>query len=405
MTLKTTGNEGLSTHTFEEDPLGTLYDAYDDYYWHRTWGTEITGYHKKVRAGELLPVNRYSQLVSQASFSGDRSYSSYTQKTGGNHVRDFYQPEANVNYWSSSVPARQTHFTASNLLSYVNSSTYDRVVTRAAVKLTASTHDTLTFAAELAKTVAMFRGALGRLIGYLTSRNPKDWASIWLEGRYGWRTLIYDMESISEALSRLGNQHGEFYRAISGEQETHDDILVANTNRLGGVQTTTLSLHVDISYRGMATSKLAPPPFGGSVLVTAWELVPFSFVIDWFIDVGLRLQYLSGLFVDEERALGYGLLINASASSTTTTTQTGSSGSRVQLGNHWYQLDGGSASGEFTASLRIREPYTPSLIPTLGFRLDGFKVVDLLSLLMVVLKRRHVRKAKRFIQKLGRKLR
>jgi hypothetical protein len=42
--------------------------------------------------------------------------------------------------------------------------------------------------------------------------------------------------------------------------------------------------------------------FGGyDILGTAWELIPYSFVVDWFINIGDSLQALQAFVVSDER--------------------------------------------------------------------------------------------------------
>ncbi len=392
-TNKSDGDVNPSTHLFSETPYGAQFSAYDPYYYRSTVGQGFIGYHKALRDGELLPINSYTAFVSRTAYSGFRAYSTWdAYGVLGVKQDDYYQPEPNINHWATPYEVINTHYLEKDRLAALVDPNEANIATlRACVKLTTSTHDTLTFAAELGKVVQMFRGLLRRVIGLLLSAKPSDWAKLWLEGRYGWRTLVYDMENISEAVERLGESANDLWKSKANNPDvvTTEEYIIPWAH-YGGVYTTTLKYTHRVSYRGFAIGRMTPPPFGGSVLVTAWELVPWSFVIDWFIDIGSRLQYLSGLLVEGERVSGYGTLVHTSATSSITLTSPGGPAQRVydQPSGLWIQMDGGQVDAKMEAMLRLRRPHIPSLAPSVNVRLDSFKVIDLIALLLNVIAKR-----------------
>lgn len=120
--------------------------------------------------------------------------------------------------------------------------------------------------------------------------------SLWLELQYGWKPLLSDMYGACEAVhARLAE--GALYRASTSAVEQLDrwnkgvvcpgivlaDVRRNQTNRAKYQ----LQYWVDNSTGNTLSSLGLTNP-----LSVAWELVPYSFVVDWFIPVG---DYLSTL--------------------------------------------------------------------------------------------------------------
>jgi hypothetical protein len=133
----------------------------------------------------------------------------------------------------------------------------------------------------------------------------------------------------------------------------------------------------NISTRGScALQTVLNSPFLVNPLVTAWELLTYSFVIDWFVNIGQLLQ-----------AMHAGLVA---------TNQTASSGfsyefHRVcQVEAVWWRQQSPpytSYSGTFSAHLeqwvkyQVRIPGTVSYLPQIRVNLTDMKVLDLVALI------------------------
>lgn len=168
--------------------------------------------------------------------------------------------------------------------------------------------DTLTFMGEFRETQEMFRHTAGRFTHFGTraanaarrakSRNGiiTSFNQYWLEYRYGWSPAIRDLQS---AIAAFNKRRVDFERGrssqtidISDEQyytahpDTETDHYVRQT--IDGTQV----------VRGWAACSTmgidgSQQRFGLDPLVTAYELVTFSFVLDWFIQVGTWIQAVS----------------------------------------------------------------------------------------------------------------
>jgi hypothetical protein len=214
------------------------------------------------------------------------------------------------------------------------------VIASVAAKAKAAAFDVATFGLEINKTISLITGFRKRVADLiyqmftivkrrLKSKKrkapPKDWfkvdifkllSQIWLEIRYGWRILFYDIESIKKALQVLSDvaspldRYSDSFNITSESSST----LVsqcgaiprwAGTFRCEHTLKTTRKVRVAGGYetRTRFENALQFDP-----LVTAWELIPFSFVIDMFVNVGDLLQSFSPIV---ERKNVYGSIVQS----------------------------------------------------------------------------------------------
>lgn len=130
------------------------------------------------------------------------------------------------------------------------------------------------------------RGFRRRARNQLERRNL---SGAWLELRYGWRPLLNDIYNLTEAIKLEGRQ-GIIRSSSKNEDLSYSykgpyfieatDKLVANEKRL--------HMKVVVSHAPSFLERwgLTDPA------TIAWELVPYSFVVDWFLPIGNYLQSL-----------------------------------------------------------------------------------------------------------------
>jgi len=120
--------------------------------------------------------------------------------------------------------------------------------------------------------------------------------NLWLQYRYGIRPLVSSVQGILKALAQPKGIHRQTYRgnqtltksasspgSVSGWEVTFnytDDRTDQVQVRTGIVMEEAVSLSTSLGVDA------------GGLLALPWELVPFSFVADWFINVGSYLQAL-----------------------------------------------------------------------------------------------------------------
>jgi len=166
--------------------------------------------------------------------------------------------------------------------------------------------------AETGKTVAMITGLIRRLFkwfsGILRSIRTFDikelfsiGSDIWLEFRYGWRPLYGEIQNISKALDRSRKPGTSASHGVNVQDPT-----IISSNHYGSLYGKTYNIDADIEIKSnvvksgftylLDTESLLADRLGfhfQSLLSTGWELIPFSFIIDWFVDLGGLINNLS----------------------------------------------------------------------------------------------------------------
>jgi len=206
----------------------------------------------------------------------------------------------------------------------------DELASRLDGKITGSCAALVTLR-ELAQTVAMIRNPFNLLKAdwrvasqaFSASRLAKKAANIWLEGLYGWKSLYTDVSSVSQASAGYIDSLRNEDLQVSNLQRLSTSQVVTGTraNVYAGTITSDSAWSnqlrkpidlqfndpsvriLDIRYKGTARvscqqlvqqehglrwmRKLAQ--YGGfsnwrELRDVLWEITPFSFVVDWFID-------------------------------------------------------------------------------------------------------------------------
>lgn len=170
--------------------------------------------------------------------------------------------------------------------------------------------DALTFAAELPSTVKTITG-LARRFANAKRQLAKKGLSLqaamdrWLEWRYGWRTLLFDIDDAAKALA--GKRH---FGVISESAKFSDSFPWVNESNYGfSVHSLRVGFldHVKFDARCRYTALFEPPLFTVDPLVTTWELIPFSFVADWFTSIGDWIRALVVDLLQRQYTACYGL--------------------------------------------------------------------------------------------------
>jgi hypothetical protein len=119
-------------------------------------------------------------------------------------------------------------------------------------------------------------------------RTPKGFAGKWLEYQYGWAPLLKDTYGAAQFLAQTCNfPFKQRYRVRRRKSLTYNS--TSDIIRKGG----------DYFARGYSTGQLIAivsevnvPALAGLLdpASVAWELMPYSFVADWFLPIGSYLQ-------------------------------------------------------------------------------------------------------------------
>lgn len=214
-------------------------------------------------------------------------------------------------------------------------------------------------------------------------QTAKAASSAWLQWRYGWEILGYDIENIAKALkepvrpSFIEGRAGTSFTGAPSKswRADWDYSWIAPGN--AALVAVDENINVDVSYRANAYAREKVTSVPGNYMVdiptTAWELIPFSFVADWFVNVGKLLSAWYVLRTCDILA-----------------TSIGAKGS-VEVQRHLQfigvtgpHMTSASGSGTCEESLKwkIRDHgWIPSLVPSITVRLNSVRIADAAALL------------------------
>lgn len=322
-------------------------------------GYTIPHFHSRLRKGELLPQTPFWKFSTDGSSSAvyDLKYWAGTPGTGNQYIA----MDSNFNYFSDWVPL------VTELEALMPPAT-TKFVQQAAAAIYSSGHDTLTFLAELSSVKTMFMNLGYRLLKMKLPKNARDLANDWLEGRYGWRTFVYDIKSLNEALQNL-NAHRDRYRQRKGYKSTET---VTRTYATGSapVSNHVITDKITTGIRGTVIADIEVPQFQFNPIQTGWELIPYSFVVDWFVSVGKALSAASFLAYASKYSASYGQYVEVvrtySMRFVPTSTIVGT----------WSQ------DAVCTAKLERRTPCSVPLVPHFTLNLNPYKILDLVGMVV-----------------------
>lgn len=129
----------------------------------------------------------------------------------------------------------------------------------------------------------------------------------WLEYRYGWKPLIMDCDTIVQECTRKAAKSGDRLVARSGTSTQRNNSSPFSLTGLGGWPLTATGVvatefkaatHAGVLYQMTTWSDtnrlnraLGSRP--NDMPATLWEIVPYSFVVDWFVGVGSWLTAIT----------------------------------------------------------------------------------------------------------------
>jgi len=264
-------------------------------------GESIGGYYGKIRRGELLPFTYWSQREDAV-----------THTVGHRKFRDPRNGCYNSYYTILPLVQYPTDTELNELVGNALAEAANYTQT-AAARIYGKSFDTITFLAELGKTVDMFNKVVPKVANlaktvyaanvkhartgnikaisekYLRKQVDRDW----LEGRYGWRTTFYDLKNLQDALARLGDKKKRFLERAGRSYTWNATNNVANYS--WNVLTWDLldSRKYSVNLHGKVCADVDLPAFMFNPFTSAWELTRLSFVVDWVYNVGQALEAMS----------------------------------------------------------------------------------------------------------------
>lgn len=121
----------------------------------------------------------------------------------------------------------------------------------------------------------------------------------WLEWKYGWMSVMMDIKGLAETIddvrSKDANLDGRIKTSLTRRTFTEGPYSVSQTPNINGVRRDTLMLKGTLTCRFRMNNPdllLAAKLGLTNPLSVAWELIPFSFVVDWFLPIGKFIDAL-----------------------------------------------------------------------------------------------------------------
>ncbi|DAD51135.1 TPA_asm: maturation protein, partial [ssRNA phage SRR7976310_4] len=165
--------------------------------------------------------------------------------------------------------------------------------------------NSLAYAADFLKLKQSVRTILSLLRGKF---KPKDLASAWLEFKYGLRLTFADSKELGEAIGRAITKHknNKFY-SVCRAMDTSESIISKSPLRGSMVHDT---YYYKVYYQPIddAFLSLIRKMMDWDVSLTLqniWDLIPLSFVVDWFVDFERTLSRIdANTYANTLRVLG-----------------------------------------------------------------------------------------------------
>lgn len=126
-------------------------------------------------------------------------------------------------------------------------------------------------------------------------KNFRLYADLWMEARYSLRPLYYDVVGLLKALDRpLSKLDRATFRGSASYSDGSDDsitVALSDAGHTGSYFTVNRKSSIDIEARSGCLCQTNPETRATSlglyeIPLTLWEIVPFSFIVDWFLNVG-----------------------------------------------------------------------------------------------------------------------
>lgn len=139
-----------------------------------------------------------------------------------------------------------------------------------------------------AKDLAEFRKLIPKAKDLLNLKKPKSWASLYLWAHYGLSLTISDSKDLVQAFK-------EFANANHSVANLKTQVRYASTSKSSAwgplTKVTRYTVKLDCMPRDVGKDLLMGELFDTNLsLGNVWDLIPFSFVVDWFADISSKLD-------------------------------------------------------------------------------------------------------------------
>lgn len=287
----------------------------------QTWDIVTPNFRKRMAAGEII-VNAYENRKVTRLTTGDgvitRANTAWPNGT--------FQKSTRIGPQLQKILGGAIMDGATETLQSYYRLTNDQVAQAKALAATKAFNEVsrgeaelLVMLGELRKTVQLLKNPLGNLKSLLDKahldkmRDKRPWVRLltltdyisdaWLKYRYGFKPVIYDLQGVVEAIEADREKMRHIARGTEYRQATTFSTHVQSHGDLDTNWQETVLDEYHVKCGLIYQAKMQPNDSFGfnlrSLLGAAWELTPFSFVVDWFLNVGPFLGALHPFFFVE----------------------------------------------------------------------------------------------------------
>lgn len=323
-------------------------------------GVQTHNFSKLKNSGALLPFTYWDRtFIEGRAELGSRGW---CDSSGRRHNYENF-------YWSGGPCPLLADWDVYPWYDHIDVGDLQYYVQKAAAAIYSSGWDAGTFLAEIGQLRRMLSNVGKKLSNLSKGYSAGELHDLWLEGRYGWRTLMYDIRDLHEVLSRA-NERRTRYREQKGLTTTGS----YNESLMHGSGINVLcefNMSWTINVRGTVIADIDVPDFQFNPVTTLWEVTRLSFVIDWLLNVGQALEAASFLLAVKDYKAGAGYRVDIDIESKSNFV------SNIAPNTNGYHT--GICEGQVRYVRRI--PATVSAFPRVKLRLDEYKILDILALI------------------------
>jgi len=223
----------------------------------------------------------------------------------------------------------------------------------------------------------------------IAKRFPKQIVNLWLEWRYGWRILIMDLRNLHKTIS----EKSSVFQVGTGSTvvEKTDDLSYPDTEYLPHQwerKSGEATLTVEARVTARAKFSVFPPKLEIDGIKTGYEVIPYSFVLDWFWDIGTYLSallYQSKLDVMAEVVYSRSVKVSYSRYYSNKGWSTGWRYDNPNFACDWRAMSSERASWQRFDFIQRWPTSENAKLPAFHVDLDISHVADLIALLFQIL--------------------
>jgi len=233
--------------------------------------------------------------------------------------------------------------------------------------------------AGLARSLTSFAKAVKRLDGLRSRAYAKALGDLWLTYSFGWSPLFEDIKDVNGALEKFrdGTYADTKRLSATGYTENQTAMIRGSVGLDGGLPVLLMAdsfrkFKAVVRYRGILKARPETVPniadnFGfnaGDFLPAIWEGIPWSFFIDYFLNVQEQLDSCQLAFAD------YGWIMRGIVN-TNSSIRTAVFPNTLAVAASHYAVKCGGGSANSSAIYKQRDPQVGVPTPPWHFRIPG----------------------------------